>query len=308
MKLKNILLAVIAVAIAGIIIFLLTRTEEKPLSTQQISAGTLECYPDFPSKYIPARDVNVWLPKGYKTGDKCQVLYMHDGQMLFDANTTWNNQEWRVDEVISELIDNNTIKNTIVVAIDNTENRLNEYFPNKVIKYMPQNTTDFGPMSPLGDDYLKFIVHELKPFIDNKYQPLTDRDHTIIMGSSMGGLISLYAICEYPLVFGGAICMSTHLSFGSLPLGGNNDQWAQAFIKYLENNQPHINYNRIYMDCGTEGIDADYAPYQETVNILFNENVWDTEHFISLIFDGHDHNENCWAERLEVPFSFILSE
>ena len=92
MKLKNILLAVIAVAIAGIIIFLLTRTEEKPLSTQQISAGTLECYPNFPSKYIPARDVNVWLPKGYKTGDKCQVLYMHDGQMLFDANTTWNNQ------------------------------------------------------------------------------------------------------------------------------------------------------------------------------------------------------------------------
>ena len=122
MKSKLIPLTIIAILFVGGIIALLT-PQERQEATQQVSSGILDYYPDFPSKYIQARDVNVWLPNGYKKGDECQVLYMHDGQMLFDATTTWNKQEWRVDEVMGELLASNSVPNTIVVAVDNTENK-----------------------------------------------------------------------------------------------------------------------------------------------------------------------------------------
>jgi enterochelin esterase-like enzyme len=153
MKSKLIPLTIIAILFVGGIIALLT-PQERQEATQQVSSGTLDYYPDFPSQHITARNVNVWLPNGYKKGDQCQVLYMHDGQMLFDATTTWNKQEWRVDEVMGELLATNSIPNAIVVAVDNTDNRLNEYFPNKTINYTPEEITTYGDMTPIGDDYL----------------------------------------------------------------------------------------------------------------------------------------------------------
>jgi enterochelin esterase-like enzyme len=307
MKSKLIPLTIIAILFVGGIIALLT-PQERQEATQQVSSGTLDYYPDFPSQHITARNVNVWLPNGYKKGDQCQVIYMHDGQMLFDATTTWNKQEWRVDEVMGELLATNSIPNTIVVAVDNTDNRLNEYFPNKTINYTPEEITTYGDMTPIGDDYLKFLVEELKPFIDQKYNPLTDREHTFVMGSSMGGLISIYALCEYPEVFGGAICMSTHISLGVLPLEGDNHTWGKAFEEYLNTNLPAANSHLVYMDRGTVGIDEPYAPYQMRADSLFAAKGWDDAHFTSLVFEGDEHNETCWANRLAQPLTFVLNK
>lgn len=308
MKTKLIPLAIIVILAAGGIIALLTPQEEAQQCTQNVSSGTLECYPDFPSQNITPRNVTVWLPDGYKKGDKCQVLYMHDGTMLFDSTTTWNKQEWQVDEVVGRLIAENKIKSTIVVGIDNTDNRLNEYFPAKTLQYTPDEIDNYGQMEPLGDAYLKFVVEELKPFIDNQYQPLTDPSNTFVMGSSMGGLISMYALCEYPQVFGGAICMSTHLSFGHLPLAGDNHQWAVAFEKYMSEKLPEANTHRVYMDRGTVGIDEPYAPYQVQTDSLIQAKGWDKEHYASLVFEGHEHNETCWAQRLDIPLTFVLNK
>lgn len=279
---------------------------------QHVSSGKLEEYKPFASKYVASRNVAVWLPEGYERGMECDVVYMHDGQMLFDSTTTWNKQEWQVDEVMSRLISAGEIRPAIVVAIDNTGDRLQDYFPQGCREYMPAEARDqWGTEAELhADAYLRFIVEELKPFVDSTYRPLTDREHTVIMGSSMGGLISLYALCEYPQVFGKAGCISTHLSL-ALPMSpmqsvADRLRWPIAFNQYVDKHLPAANGALIYMDRGTVELDGSYAPFQEQMNRLIRSKGWDDNHFKSLVFDGHEHKETCWAARLDTPLRFFL--
>ena len=273
------------------------------------SRGTLERFPQFESQFVPARDVTVWLPEGYQTGDSCDVLYMHDGNMLFDATTTWNRQEWHVDEIMDSLIKAGKIRNCIVVGIYNTDDRLTEYYPDKTCQYVPEADLKKAKTEKLrGDAYLKFIVEELKPYIDNRYKPLTSREHTFMMGSSMGGLISLYALCEYPQVFGGVACLSSHLSMGHLPDGFDGEAWATGFRDYVGQHLPEANGSLLYMDHGTKDFDADYGKYQELLDHVIRSKGWDDQQYVSLVFEGHGHNETCWAQRLDQPLMFLLKK
>ena len=128
-----------------------------------------------------------------------------------EAETARRKIDEKVDEVLGRLMADGSVKRTIVVGIDNTPDRLRELLPGKIQSYMDEDDIE-DPAYALGDSYLKFVTEEVKPFIDSLYRPLTDREHTFIAGSSMGGLISLYALCEYPEVFGGAACLSSHIS------------------------------------------------------------------------------------------------
>ena len=274
-----------------------------------VTHGTLERIPEFKSQFITPRDIAVWLPEGYQTGDSCDVLYMHDGNMLFDATTTWNRQEWRVDEVMDSLIQTGKIRPCIVVGIYNTDDRLTEYFPEKTWQQVPEADRKKAKLDKLtGDAYLKFIVEELKPFIDERYKPLTSREHTFMMGSSMGGLISLYALCEYPQVFGGVACLSSHLSMGHLPDGFKGNPWATGFREYVSQHLPEANSSLIYMDHGTKDFDADYGKYQSLLDNVIMAKGWDQQHYTSLVFDGHGHNETCWAKRLDQPLLFLFKK
>lgn len=296
---------VVLLIIAGFIWFMRPPKNIDPT----VSHGTLERIPTIESQFLPPRDVSVWLPDGYKIGDSCDVLYMHDGQMLFDAATTWNNQEWRVDEMMDTLIKDGKIHPCIVVAINNTRDRLNEYYPDKTWKYLDDNKLKKTDTLKLkGDAYLKFIVEELKPYIDEHYKPLTSREHTFMMGSSMGGLISLYALCEYPQVFGGVACLSSHLSMAHLPNGLDNEAWATGFRDYVRQQLPEVNGSLIYMDHGTKDFDADYGPYQVALDSVITALGWDTSHYQSLVFNGVGHNENSWAKRLDKPLIFLLGK
>lgn len=271
--------------------------------------GTLERFPQFTSQYVPTRDVVVWLPEGYQTGDSCDVLYMHDGNMLFDATTTWNRLEWQVDEVTDSLIQAGLIRPCIVVGIYNTDDRLTEYFPAKTWQHVAEADRKDADLKKLtADAYLQFIVEKLKPFIDQRYKPLTTREHTFMMGSSMGGLISLYALCEYPQVFGGVACLSSHLSMAHLPNGVDGEPWATGFRNYVGQHLPEANGSLVYMDHGTEGFDADYGQYQEQLDSVIRAKGWDAQHYMSLVFDGDDHNETCWGKRLNQPLQFLLSK
>ena len=271
--------------------------------------GTLERFPQFMSQYVPTRDVVVWLPKGYQTGDSCDVLYMHDGNMLFDATTTWNRREWQVDEVTDSLIQAGLIRPCIVVGIYNTDDRLTEYFPAKTWQHVAETDRKDADLKKLtADGYLQFIVEELKPFIDQRYKPLTTREHTFMMGSSMGGLISLYALCEYPQVFGGVACLSSHLSMAHLPNGVDGEPWATGFRNYVGQHLPEANGSLVYMDHGTEGFDDDYGQYQEQLDSVIRAKGWDAQHYMSLVFDGDDHNETCWGKRLNQPLQFLLNK
>jgi pimeloyl-ACP methyl ester carboxylesterase len=115
----------------------------------------------------------------------------------------------------------------------------------------------------MSDEYLKFLVLELKPFIDGKYSTLPDRDNTFIAGSSMGGLISMYAICEYPAIFGGAACLSTHWP-GIIEMKDN--PVPIAFLDYLRRYLPDPSTHKIYFDYGTATLDAQYERYQLQVD------------------------------------------
>lgn len=288
----------------------------------EVSQGSLVTLTDFKSNYVSSRDVHVWLPDNYhkksQQGKKFAVLYMHDGQMLFDAQQTWNKQEWGVDETASALIKQNKVRPFIVVGINNGGAALRhpEYFPQKPFEsLLPQKQQSlyqaekspgylvFGGNKVQSDNYLKFIVKELKPYIDTQYKVLKDAANTYIMGSSMGGLISMYAISEYPEVFGAAACLSTHWpgDFSAL-----DDQIPNAFYRYMKNNLPEPKTHRIYFDYGTETLDALYPRLQQQVDKIIKARGYSDSNWITNEFKGANHTENAWNERLHLPLLFLF--
>ena len=272
------------------------------------SQGSIRRIENFPSKYVQARHVDIWVPTGYDPKKKYAVLYMHDGQMLFDSATTWNHQEWGIDETMGDLQARRTIRDCIVVGIWNTVvNRHAEYFPQKAIDDIPAAyKAELMPLirnKPLADNYLKFLVTELKPWVDSNYATASDQRNTFIAGSSMGGLISLYAMCEYPEVFYGAACLSTHwpVTFDTL-----NNPIPAAINKYLMSHLPKPANHKIYFDRGTATLDSLYKPYQDKVDQIFLHGGYDASNFNSREFPGDNHTERSWNNRFYIPASFLL--
>lgn len=282
------------------------------------SSGSLEHYTKFESKYVDARDIDVWLPDGYLPDEKYAVIYMHDGQMLYDATTTWNKQAWEVDEVANTLIVEQKTQKFIVVGIwNNGEKRHSEYFPQKPYESLTQTQRDTisvqlqkagrskGEFKPFSDLYLKFIVTELKPFIDKEFSTKTDAANTFIAGSSMGGLISMYAICEYPEVFGGAACISTHWP-GAIPT--ENNPIPDAFVKYMKAHLPSPDNHIIYFDCGDQTLDSTYKTLQDKVDVVMKAKGYNSKNWMTRFFPGKEHSENAWHERLDIPLEFLLKK
>lgn len=293
--------------------FLLGKTPD-----QKASSGKIDKYEDFPSKYVTARNVEVWLPDGYSPGKKYAVLYMHDGQMLYDASTSWNKQAWDVDDVATQLFQEGKIQDMIVVGVWNGgKTRHADYFPQKPFESLTSDQKDFvvkqlqnmgrtaESFQPVSDNYLKFLVTELKPFIDKKYSVYTDRKHTFIAGSSMGGLISMYAICEYPQIFGGAACLSSHwpgiFSVENNPVPG-------AFVSYMKAYLPDPKTHKIYFDYGDQTLDALYPPLQKMVDEVMRSKGFSEKNWITRFFPGDDHSEKSWNRRLDIPLEFLLKK
>lgn len=282
-----------------------------------VSSGSVKRIENFPSAFVGPRNIDIWLPANYTPEKKYSVLYMHDGQMLFDSTTNWNHQEWGVDEVLGKLISHGKVKDCIVVGIWNTSKRHQEYFPQKPFESLSQDQKDFVTkqlqsagrtsevFSPVSDNYLKFIVTELKPMIDHTYPVYTDRANTFIAGSSMGGLISMYAICEYPGIFGGAACMSTHWP-GIFSV--ENNPVPDAFVKYLSNHLPDPKTHKIYFDYGDQTLDALYPPLQKKADETMKARGFSEKNWITKYFPGKDHSEKSWNERLDIPLLFLLKK
>jgi predicted alpha/beta superfamily hydrolase len=303
-----------------IILFLLAcKANQTERSALHVSSGKVERIENFDSKYIEARNIDIWLPYNYNRNESFSVLYMHDGQMLFDSSITWNKQEWAVDETMSKLMDEKKIKNTIVVGIWNSgKNRRSDYWPQKPFealstKYQEwlfkEGKTSYG--SPLfdtivmSDHYLRFIVKELKPYIDKNYSTRGDNENTFIMGSSMGGLISMYAICEYPEVFGGAACLSTHWT-GSHEK--ENNPVPKTFVDYMAKYLPSPSNHKFYFDYGTKGLDSLYEPFQKQIDSVFLLKGYSDGKWITKKFQGYNHSEKSWQSRLHIPLEFLLKK
>ncbi|MFY7652189.1 MAG: alpha/beta hydrolase [Chitinophagaceae bacterium] len=282
----------------------------------QVSSGKLVRLENFASKFVDARNVDVWLPENYDGKKKMAVLYMHDGQMLFDSATTWNKQDWGVDETVATLINEKAIRNCIVVGVWNSgKNRHIDYFPQKPFESLSDFVKDTllhakRPNSQVAfsgfvqsDKYLQFLVTELKPYIDSAFATLKNRENTFIAGSSMGGLISMYAICEYPAIFGGAACLSTHWP-GIFTV--ENNPIPNAFVDYLKKHLPSPKTHKIYFDYGTATLDALYPPLQQKVDAVMPTKGYTAKNWVTRAFPGEAHTEEAWKKRLAIPLKFLM--
>lgn len=280
----------------------------------KVVSGRVERIENFKSKFVTERNVDVWLPENYDATKKYSVLYMHDGQMLFDPELTWNKQAWNVDDVIAQLLKENKIQNVIVVGIWNGGNtRHIDYFPQKPFEsltfqqqdsiYKTNGEAILNNSKINSDNYLKFLVKELKPIIDKKYSVYKDQKHTFIAGSSMGGLISMYAICEYPKVFGGAICMSTHWP-GIFAV--ENNPIPNIFFEYLKKHLPNPKNHKIYFDYGTATLDAMYEPFQMKADAIMKADGFSDKNWVTRKFEGENHSEIAWNKRFHIPIAFML--
>ncbi len=276
-----------------------------PLPYAPFSDGTgaIARHADFPSRYIASRHVDVWRPPedGSGSATRYPVIYMQDGQNLFDPALSFIGVDWGMDEAMTRLIREKRCPGAIIVGIWNSPLRLREYMPQtplmssqgqRVLSRFIEQTGG----KPLSDGYLKFLVEELKPFVDARYPTLPDPAHTWVMGSSMGGLISLYALIEYPDVFGGAGCLSTHWPIGEGTL-----------VDALGAVLPPAGQHRLYFDYGTETLDADYEPWQQRMDEwLRTAGYREGQDWLTRKFEGAEHSERAWRERVDWPLAFLL--
>ena len=284
------------------------------LSGNPLASGTLQRL-TMPSNYIKERPVDIWLPDNYSVKKSYAVLYMHDGQMLFDSTATWNKQEWKVDEWATQLMADSVSEDFIVVGIHNiAEIRWFDLFPQKAFDYLNEKDQDLLLNEPFhtqarldlnGDNYLKFLVEELKPVIDAEFAVKNDKEHTFIAGSSMGGLMSMYALSEYPHVFHGAACLSTHW-VGAAPKEDN--LLPEAIFSYMDAQFPKAGDHKIYFDYGNQTLDQYYPQYAQRVDAILMAKGYTELDSRNLFFEGANHSENAWNQRLNYPFEFLLGK
>jgi predicted alpha/beta superfamily hydrolase len=261
-------------------------------------AGTVKVLPQVRSEELDnERDILVYLPPSYPTANRTfPTLYMHDGQNLFDEATSFAG-EWRVDEALERLAEEGT--EAIVVGVPNTgTDRLNEY--------SPFHDARFG--GGRAADYVRFIVETVKPLVDDAFRTTGDRDGTGTIGSSMGGLISLYAFFERPDVFGvvGAVSPSVGFARGAL-------------MEYLE--RASFVGGRIYLDVGTdEGRPRGRDPLElrgkpgayvrrvrDARDLLARKGYREGRDLMYVEEEGAVHNEAAWAGRFPELVRFLLA-
>ncbi len=234
--------------------------------------GDVRYFHNLKGDNIKPRDVIVWLPPSYNSDStkKYPVLYMQDGQNIFDPKTSSYGVDWQLDEAADSLIKAHSIKEIIIVGIYNTTDRMTEYLD-----------------TPLGHSYMKFVVNKLKPFIDKNFRTLPDRNNTAVGGSSAGGTISFLLAWDYPAVFSQAACLSPAFHIQSINL-----------VKKVLNYFGPKKDIKFYFDNGTIDLDSQLLPgTQEMISALISKGYRPGKDFEFFLAKGATHNEAAWAKR-----------
>jgi len=269
-------------------------TVEQWASPQQVRSsvtGKLVMHEKFNSKHLPSsRHVSVWLPPGYdSSSERYPVLFLHDGQNLFDEATAAFGVEWQADETTTELIDNKEISPVILVGIWNTPERIDEY------TFTKDSQLQRGGQ---GLGYIQFVADELKPFIDGTYRTRSDRDSTWIGGSSLGGLISMHACLVRPDVFGGCLAFSPSLGWDE-----------ERLLKTLQTGSKWPSDVRLCFSMGTkEGQNSD----SHSVNLSRARRLVEVlrpSDSASIQFQEYPdgtHDERAWFTQFPTAMKFLL--
>lgn len=240
------------------------------------------------------RTVRIWLPEGYDADNKDKkysVLYMHDGQNLFDDSTSYAG-EWNVDETITKLM-NEGYDGCIVVGIDNSDDRMNELY------------ATFDDSVNTASSYADFIVNVVKPYVDANYNTYSDVDHTGIGGSSMGGEMSLFMGLKYPDIFGFELCFSPAMVYWE------NEQLTEYMSQCDFTNA--TNLPKVYIYSGGAGLGSGYANDEATltkyVDILKDDLInsgYPSEKINTKIDMSQEHCEDAWSLHFEEAFKWLV--
>ncbi len=258
----------------GIFCIVTVQIFSQSTASQQVTKFNLNA-PQWQSE----RTIWVYLPKDYENSEKAySVIYMHDAQNLFDAQTS-HAGEWKIDDYLDRI----SASESIIIGIEHgNEKRMEELTP------FPNDKYGGGK----ADVYLDFIIHTLKPHIDSTYKTKTDAKHTTIFGASLGGLVSFYAIVKHPDVFGNAGVFSPSFWFSN------------AIYEFTTATQiPET--SKFYFLMGTEESKTGVAEQQKMVDLLIKKGVKST-HIINKIVEGGKHNEAFWSQEFPEAYQWLV--
>lgn len=252
-----------------------------------MSSGNLRKHERFRSRFLHnQRDLIVYTPPSYReqTARRFPVLYLHDGQNLFDGTTSFiPGQDWHVAQTADACINGRVVAPLIIVGMYNTNARVREYTPTKVPKLGGGR----------ADRYARFLVEEVKPFVEREYRVLPGFRHTGIGGSSLGGLVSLYLGLKHSSIFGKIAALSPSV------------WWNQLFIHRFAGAMNPALRPRIWLDIGTrEG--ARMVEDVERFRDILLQKGWRLEqdlHYERV--EGAEHNEAAWAQRVRPFLQFL---
>jgi len=264
-------------------------------------AGRLVYWTDVASANLgPTRHVEIWLPPGYDDAPSTRypVLYMHDGQNLFDPRIANTGVDWGVDEAVVRLVQRGTIRPVIVVGVWSTSARGPEYSP------------WHGASS-----YARFLIDELMPRVNAEFRTLTGPENTAVMGSSMGGLLSFFLVTRHPEAFGACGCVSTHFPLSEAVVARNftsvarveNPDTTPYVVRDVEAGLRVPRGARYWFDYGSQGLDAEYGSTHEAVRAwLLRQGLVEGRDFVVRRYADATHNEASWRARLDDPLTFLF--
>jgi enterochelin esterase-like enzyme len=286
---------------------------DHPSTVTHTAYGRYERYTAVSGPDLTPRDVVVFVPEGVPSAYGYAVLYMHDAQNLFDPNTSMAHEPWAVDQATAE-----GRYPLMIVAIDNTAQRWPEYMPTTAYDAWPESlkADALGKQSPpIADRYVDFLAGELKTFIDSHYPTRRDAAHTFIAGSSMGGLVSVYAMERHPEVYGRAAGLSTHWpSTTNFALYGQGPASADPKLSVIANTTvdtlvehlPDPAQHRLWVDYGDQTLDQFYAPYAERFKAYAQERGWGSS-LTMRFYPGASHAEPSWRARFPDVLAFFFA-
>jgi predicted alpha/beta superfamily hydrolase len=252
-----------------------------------VSSGQLRKHEKVRSRFLRnQRDLMVYTPPGYadQSARHFPVLYLHDGQNLFDGATSFiPGQDWHVGQTADHCIQSGTVAPLIIVGMYNTKARIREYTPTHVPKLGGGR----------ADRYAKFLIEEVKPFVDREYRTLSGSQHTGIGGSSLGGLVSLYVGFKHSCIFGKIAALSPSV------------WWNQHVIHRFAHAAIVEPRPRIWLDIGTREGPRIVHEVEKFRDVLL-EKGWKLDrdlHYERV--EGAEHNEAAWAQRVGPFLQFL---